>query len=184
MKPKTLKISIPQDVPRTFSLGEAVCDLAACKIHVEGETHRLEPKLVGVLDLLIKKDGDTVSRDELLESVWDDGASDEALNQVISRLRRMIGDAEAIVTIPRVGYRLAVSAIPTRFVETNQSSGRFIGVEKLIAFSNVRMLLVVMISGILMALVGYELANRQDIELEFNSMSEGDVEFFPQGESK
>ena len=93
-------------------IGDAVCDLRNCVLEIGGRSHRLEPRLAGVLDLLVRRGGAPVTRDEFLESVWDEDGSDEALNQAISRLRRLLGRSDLILTLPRVGYRLAIDAPP------------------------------------------------------------------------
>jgi DNA-binding winged helix-turn-helix (wHTH) protein len=95
-----------------FEIAGTVCDLERSRLHADGIVHRLEPKQVGVLALLIRRQASVVTRDEFLDSVWDEDASDEALNQAISRLRKLLGDGAAIVTEPRVGYRLSRPATP------------------------------------------------------------------------
>lgn len=90
-----------------FRIGTAHCDLMACVLVREGETHRLEPRLAGVLHLLASRGISPVTRDEFLETVWEEDGSDEALNQAISRLRRLLGDASLIRTLPRIGYSLS-----------------------------------------------------------------------------
>lgn len=93
-------------------IGDAVCDLRNCVLEIDGRSHRLEPRLAGVLDLLVRRGGAPVTRDEFLETVWDEDGSDEALNQAISRLRRLLGRSDLILTLPRVGYRLAIDPAP------------------------------------------------------------------------
>lgn len=93
-------------------IGDAVCDLRNCVLEIGGRSHRLEPRLAGVLDLLVRRAGAPVTRDEFLETVWDEDGSDEALNQAISRLRRLLGRSDLILTLPRVGYRLALGPVP------------------------------------------------------------------------
>tara|TARA_R110002094_G_C4920183_1_gene211523 strand:- start:931 stop:1503 length:573 start_codon:yes stop_codon:yes gene_type:complete len=96
----------------TVKIGEAVCDLRNGVLEIGGRSHRLEPRLAGVLDLLVRRGGAPVTRDEFLETVWDEEGSDEALNQAISRLRRLLGRSDLILTLPRVGYRLAIDPSP------------------------------------------------------------------------
>lgn len=91
-------------------IGNAFCDLSGGAVEVNGLVHRLEPRLCGVLALLVQKAGTTVTRDEFLDLVWDGDGSDEALTQTISRLRQLLGDRDLIATIPRIGYQL--SAVP------------------------------------------------------------------------
>lgn len=70
---------------------------------------RLEPRLVKLLCLLCEQEGKLVTRSFLVREVWHDYAGgDEALNQAISLLRKMLGDAQKdlIKTIPKKGYVL------------------------------------------------------------------------------
>lgn len=69
----------------------------------------LEPRVMMVLVALARADGATVSRDKLIQSCWDGLAvSDDAINRVIGRLRRLAASSGAfsIETITKVGYRL------------------------------------------------------------------------------
>lgn len=116
-----MTFSLPADGPDStrFRIGSAHCDLLACELVRDGETHRLEPRLAGVLHLLARRGVSPVTRDEFLETVWEEDGSDEALNQAISRLRRLLGDASAIRTLPRIGYSLsapveAAGTLPTK----------------------------------------------------------------------
>src|SRR6266849_5593594 len=55
--------------------------------------------------------GEVVTKEELLESVWPDVmVVDGSLATAVSKLRKAMGDEDhpAIVTVPRVGYRLGV----------------------------------------------------------------------------
>ena len=65
---------------------------------------------MSVLSHLVARHGQVVSRQELLEAVWDgDTSGDESLTQAISGLRRALGDSTRspryIQTIPKAGYR-------------------------------------------------------------------------------
>ncbi|MET0003193.1 MAG: winged helix-turn-helix domain-containing protein [Candidatus Thiodiazotropha sp.] len=71
----------------------------------------LEPKAALVLKLLVERAGVPVTRQELLDSVWKDVVvSDDALTQVIIKLRKALGDSSRdpryIQTIPKRGYCL------------------------------------------------------------------------------
>ncbi|WP_026462513.1 winged helix-turn-helix domain-containing protein [Adhaeribacter aquaticus] len=74
-----------------------------------GEVLRLEPRLVSVLHLLAENVGKLVTRETLINKVWNDyGGADDALNQAISFLRKVLKDnrKEIIETIPKKGYIL------------------------------------------------------------------------------
>src|SRR4051812_9095200 len=71
---------------------------------------RLQPKVLAVVRLLAARPDEVVTKAELLERVWADGrVSENVLAQAISELRRVLG-ADAIETIPRIGYRLRPTA--------------------------------------------------------------------------
>lgn len=93
-----------------FRLGAAVVDAAANTISADTGTTRLEPRVMAVLVHLSEHASDVVARADLLDAVWGDDASDEALTQAVSHLRRVLGDnarrPSVIETIPKRGYRL------------------------------------------------------------------------------
>ena len=72
---------------------------------------QLEPKVGLALKLLVERAGELVTRQELLDAVWPDVVvSDDALTQVVIKLRRALGDSTRdpryIQTIPKRGYCL------------------------------------------------------------------------------
>ena len=89
-----------------ISLGEARYDPRARAVSSRAGEARLEPRVADLLDRLIARAGDTVEREELLDSVWGDEGSDEALTQAVSKLRAVLGDKDLIRTEPRRGYAL------------------------------------------------------------------------------
>lgn len=97
---------------------------------LDGREQRLEPRLAALLDTLVGRAGETISREELLDLVWADEGSDEALTQAISRLRQFLGNHELIRTLPREGYRLntrPISVMPegeTRVAEQTEAASR------------------------------------------------------------
>ncbi|WP_138511381.1 winged helix-turn-helix domain-containing protein [Maricaulis alexandrii] len=113
-----LPIASHTAVTSCVRVGQAVCELKSGRVWREGREDRLEPRLSGVLALLTQRAPDVISRDEFLDLVWDGEGSDEALTQSISRLRRLLGDAGAIKTHPRIGYSLAVAIEPLESVSS------------------------------------------------------------------
>jgi predicted ATPase len=74
----------------------------------------LEPKVMDVLVFLARQSGETISREELLRTVWPNTfVSDDALTRCISELRRVFEDdarePHFIETIPKRGYRVVAS---------------------------------------------------------------------------
>jgi DNA-binding winged helix-turn-helix (wHTH) protein/TolB-like protein len=73
----------------------------------------LPPKVLDCLVLLVKNEGNTVSKDEFFRTVWPDAfVEDNALSFAISQLRKSLAaiDAERkyVETVPRRGFRLSV----------------------------------------------------------------------------
>ena len=77
-----------------------------------GRTVRhLEPQVMDLLVFLSSHEGKVVSRDELIEAVWDGRfISDATLTRTVADLRRTLGDdarkCKYIETIAKRGYRL------------------------------------------------------------------------------
>lgn len=77
----------------------------------------LQPKVLGVLLLLVRSAGAVVTKDELLAAVWPDVAVTEAsLTRCVSIIRRELGD-EVVKTLRGRGYRMGV---PVRQVDPAQ----------------------------------------------------------------
>ena len=80
------------------------------------EEIRLEPKTMDLLLRLTAAGGDALSRADLIAQLWPNlYASDDSLNQIVSRLRRSLAQdevlAKAVITVPKRGYRLNKSVI-------------------------------------------------------------------------
>jgi DNA-binding winged helix-turn-helix (wHTH) protein/tetratricopeptide (TPR) repeat protein len=97
----------------TICIGSAVLDPATQRLQQNGREVRLDPKELAVLLELAAGAPGVVSREHLLARVWA-GTSvvDNAVDQVIARLRRALGDnarqPNCIETLPKRGYRLMV----------------------------------------------------------------------------
>ena len=93
--------------------GDLRIDLQRRRVSNHDRDLALSQKEFGLLALLIRHLGSTLTRSELIERLWDTGAQaeDNALEVQISRLRRKLPASSRcrIVTIRGVGYRLDVS---------------------------------------------------------------------------
>ncbi|MFL6231762.1 MAG: transcriptional regulator, partial [Thermoanaerobaculia bacterium] len=71
----------------------------------------LQPQPARVLELLARRSGEVVSREEIRETVWGESFVDfdASLNFCIKQIRRALGDSATaptyIETLPRRGYR-------------------------------------------------------------------------------
>ncbi len=81
------------------------------EVIVGEELFKLTPKERDILILLYNHRGQTVSRTQILDTVWGESlGNDSGLSQAISRLRQIFNDdpknAKLIKTIPKRGYQL------------------------------------------------------------------------------
>ncbi len=91
----------------------ADCELDELRreLRVRGSVVELEAKPWEVLHQLVLHAGELVTKDELLDSVWPGlTVVDGSLATAVSKLRKALGDDGLVVTVPRIGYRLAVPA--------------------------------------------------------------------------
>jgi len=95
-------------------LGDFEADVESYDASKNGEPVAMTPREFEVLGFLWKHRNHTVSRDQLLESVWgyDDSVSTRTVDNFILRLRKKIEDDPAdprfLVTIHGTGYKLIV----------------------------------------------------------------------------
>src|SRR6187200_3445956 len=77
----------------------------------------LSPRLVEILAHIVSRDGEIVTKDELLERFWPDvHVTDNTLTRAIADIRKALGDDAAdpkyLQTASRRGYRFIASAAP------------------------------------------------------------------------
>lgn len=82
----------------------------------EGVVH-VEPRVMGVLVRLAQRAGETVSKADLLRTVWQDQhVTDDAVHRAVAVLRKLLADCAAeqtlIQTVPKKGYRLLAPVQP------------------------------------------------------------------------
>ena len=86
-------------------------DPTTLRILRQGESVKLEPKVMAVLEYLAARPGQVVSRQELEDTVWAGTVVGyDAISNAIIKLRKAFGDdahaPQIIETIPKTGYRL------------------------------------------------------------------------------
>ena len=95
----------------TIHLGELTIDLERYEVKRGSKEIALSPKEFEFLKVLLRAQGKVLSREHLLESIWNyDQASEmdtRTIDQHVARLRGKLGaEGQHIVTVKNVGYRL------------------------------------------------------------------------------
>ncbi|MET0577447.1 MAG: response regulator transcription factor [Ilumatobacteraceae bacterium] len=97
---------------RAAVVGDVTIDRGARRVHVGDREVALRPKEFDVLERLARDAGVVVTRETLIDDVWDENwwGSTKTLDVHINALRRKLGEEPGgpsrIVTIRGVGYRL------------------------------------------------------------------------------
>lgn len=88
-------------------LGPFTLDTRTLLLLREDEIVRIPMKTVEVLLVLVTRRGEIVTKDELLKAAWPDSIVEEAnLTVHVALLRKTLGEAAPIETVPKRGYRM------------------------------------------------------------------------------
>ena len=93
-----------------FLFDDVRVDTAAFRVERGGRAVALEPKAFDLLVLLLERQGQVVSKQEILDAVWSRTAvTDNAMTRIVAHLRKALGDdardSRYIETVPTRGYR-------------------------------------------------------------------------------
>ncbi len=100
---------------KNYKICEHIIDFDLLTITTDGQVSKVEPRLMAVLSYFIDHPSELISRDRLIEQVWQGAVvSDNAVNRTITQLRKQLGDSaqnpQIIETIPKKGYRFIAHA--------------------------------------------------------------------------
>ena len=114
-----------------FRLGDWHVQPTGNRLQRNGKIHQVGSKAMDLLVVLASRSPETVSKDEIFSSVWEDAfVTDNALWKCVSELRQILeedpGNPQHIITVPRRGYRLdgVVSPEPVTLPPPAQPSRR------------------------------------------------------------
>src|ERR1700739_2521947 len=95
---------------RVWQFGKCEFDELRFELRVRDRVVDLEGKPLEVLHQLLLRAGNTVRKEELLESVWPGVlVVDASLATAVSKLRKVLGEEDTIIkTVPQVGHRHSV----------------------------------------------------------------------------
>jgi DNA-binding response OmpR family regulator len=105
---------LPGDGNKTLDAGPIHLDLELRRVKCKGREARLTPRLTQILEMLMRRHGEVVQREELFRKVWSTEYTGDTrtLDVHISWLRQAIEqdprNPEYLKTIRGVGYRLDV----------------------------------------------------------------------------
>src|SRR5260370_36385786 len=96
---------------RVWRFGACEFDEVSRELRVAGQPVELESKPLEVLYHMLLHAGEVVTKEELFEAAWP-GVSvvEGSLATAVSKIRKALGDGHppVVLTVPRIGYRLAV----------------------------------------------------------------------------
>ena len=109
------RVSDSPSVDAVQVLGALSVDRRARKVFVDGVEVLLSPKEFDLLALLAEDPGAVVTRQTILEEVWDPHwyGPTKTVDVHVASLRRKLGSPEWIETVRRVGLRLGAPVPPT-----------------------------------------------------------------------
>ncbi len=98
----------PAPADGRVTVGDLTVDAGARRVFINGDEIDLRPKEFDLLALLVQQSGQVVTREKIMEKVWDEHwfGSTKTLDMHMSVLRKKIAASSAsITTLRHVGYR-------------------------------------------------------------------------------
>jgi DNA-binding response OmpR family regulator len=95
--------------PNTRTIGDLTLDRGSRRVWIDEHEIELRPKEFDLLELLVRETGQAVTRERIMEEVWDQHwfGSTKTLDMHILALRRKLEPSSVtITTLRHVGYRL------------------------------------------------------------------------------
>src|SRR4051812_35422557 len=100
-------------------------DLSTGELFKGGQCVRLQGQPARLLNLLVTRAGEVVTRLEIQQALWPDGRFVEfehAINTAVKKVREALDDdpddPKFVQTLPKVGYRFTASVLAARETET------------------------------------------------------------------
>src|SRR5580704_194415 len=106
-----------------YQFGQYELDIATAELRADGKTLNIEPQVFGLLALLVGNHDRLVSKEEIIEKVWDGRiVSDAAVASRVKSARQALGDdgkaQQFIRTIHRKGFRFVADVRVSRGTKT------------------------------------------------------------------
>ena len=115
-----------------YSFGQCELDTERLELSHDGELQAVEPQVFSLLVHLIENREHVVSKDDLIEAVWEGRiVSDATLSSRINAARRAVGDSgkdqTVIKTMPRRGFRFVAPVEPGELQKASEAQSPQIG---------------------------------------------------------
>ena len=94
-----------------FVMDELTVDFESKKVYKNGKEIKLTAKEFGVLDMFITNKNCLLTREQILDAVWEynfDGESNHVIDVYVQQLRKKLELKDKIKTVFGVGYRLEI----------------------------------------------------------------------------
>lgn len=130
--------------PPVIRFGVFQLDLQAGQLLKHGRIVRLKPQPFRLLQLLVSRAGEVVTRDEIRESLWEADTFvdfEQGVNSAVKQVREALGDdAERPIyleTVPKRGYRFTApiefpkGTLPPRTTDLNLQKALWLNVAEL-----------------------------------------------------
>jgi DNA-binding response OmpR family regulator len=99
--------------PMRLRFGPLKLDLETRTLHFGDQAIALTPTEFALLRVLLRAQGKSLARSELIDAVWGDETDNEtsgrAVDNVVLRLRRKLPSPEMIETVRGIGFRLVLN---------------------------------------------------------------------------
>ena len=97
------KVSQKEDTKSDFR-----CDVSSMQIYYKGRALDLTNAEYGILSYMIQKQGNVVSREDLIHNVnaINEDSSNKSIDVMVGRIRNKLGDKSLIESVRGVGYKL------------------------------------------------------------------------------
>lgn len=113
--------------PRQLNIGTVWLDTVARRLYSGDDEVRLSPLEYRLLEVLLERSGEELSRRDLLKYVWDTEAEIETrtVDMHVARLRQKLGDSSHMIeTVRGVGYRFRENSDSNDNGATSRTSPR------------------------------------------------------------
>jgi DNA-binding response OmpR family regulator len=103
-----VRAMLRRSAPPRLIAGDVCVDEASRRAWRGERELELSPKEFALLGLLLREAGRVVTRERIMDEVWDANwsGSTKTLDMHVSWLRRKLGDPPVVATVRRVGFRL------------------------------------------------------------------------------